>query len=97
MLTRSPRSNLKMKLDDVNMILSTSLKEVLSSHIKDRIEDELVCNSCLENQVNQLGHECITLNHESRHSLHGDLAILSIDNKLLEKTLLIKMYKCLIM
>lgn len=82
---RSPRSNLEMEQRDVEMVLSTSLTEILSTHLKDRIGDVLVCHGCRENQANQLGHECITLNHESRHRLYGDLALFSLDIELLAK------------
>ncbi|GBM99544.1 hypothetical protein AVEN_250612-1 [Araneus ventricosus] len=74
-----------MELSDVEMVLSMSLTELLAGNIKSRIDDVLVCKGCLENQANQLGHECVTMNFESRHSLYGDLAILSIDIELLVK------------
>ncbi|GBM58812.1 hypothetical protein AVEN_179354-1 [Araneus ventricosus] len=77
--SRSPRINLQMELSDVEMVLSMSLTELLADNIKSRIEDVTVCNGCIENQANQLGHECVTMNFESRHSFHGDMAILSMD------------------
>ncbi|GBM89582.1 hypothetical protein AVEN_258650-1 [Araneus ventricosus] len=87
MLTPSPHSNLEMKLYDVIMILSTSLKEMktISSHFKDRIEDVLVCKGCLGNKANLLGHECVTINYETRHRLYEDLALFSIGIELLVK------------
>ncbi|GBN72063.1 hypothetical protein AVEN_19973-1 [Araneus ventricosus] len=83
--SRSPRTNLQMELSNVEMVLSTSVTEILADNIKSRIDDVLVCNGCLQNQANQLGHECVTMNFESRHSLYGDLAILSVDIELLVK------------
>ncbi|GBN63566.1 hypothetical protein AVEN_244808-1 [Araneus ventricosus] len=83
--SRSPRTNLQMELSDVEIVLSTSLTEILADNIKSRIDDVLVCNACLENQANQLGHECVTMNSESILSLYGDSAILSIDIELLVK------------
>ncbi|GBM17925.1 hypothetical protein AVEN_111078-1 [Araneus ventricosus] len=83
--SRSPRTNLQMELSDVEMVLSMSLTELLADNIKSRIDNVLVCKGCLENQANKLGHECVTMNFESRHSLYGDLAILSIDIELLVK------------
>ncbi|GBM89635.1 hypothetical protein AVEN_190287-1 [Araneus ventricosus] len=77
--SRSPRINLEMELSDVEMVLSVSLTELLADNIKSRIEEMMVCNGCIENQANQLGHECVTMNLESRHSVYGDLAILSMD------------------
>ncbi|GBM79808.1 hypothetical protein AVEN_268111-1 [Araneus ventricosus] len=77
--SRSPRTNLQMELSDVEMVLSMSLTELLANNIKRRIEEMMVCNGCIENQANQLGHECVTMNFECRHSLYGDLAILSMD------------------
>ncbi|GBM25477.1 hypothetical protein AVEN_239027-1 [Araneus ventricosus] len=85
MSSRSPRTNLQMELSDVEMVLSMSLAELLADNIKSRIEEMMVCNGCIENQANQLGHESMTMNFESRHSLCGDLAILSIDIELLVK------------
>ncbi|GBN52724.1 hypothetical protein AVEN_109113-1 [Araneus ventricosus] len=82
---RSPRSNLEMEQSDMEMVLSTSLTEKLSTHLKDKIEDVLVCQRCIENQANRLGHECFTLNNESRRSLYGDLALFSLDIELLSK------------
>ncbi|GBM18242.1 hypothetical protein AVEN_143794-1 [Araneus ventricosus] len=83
--SRSPRTNLQMELSHVEMVLSMSLTELLADNIKSRIEEMMVCNGCIENQANHLGHECMTMNFESRHSLYGDLAILSIDIELLVK------------
>ncbi|GBO08062.1 hypothetical protein AVEN_77186-1 [Araneus ventricosus] len=71
--SRSPRTNLQMDLSDVETVLSTSLTEILADNIKSRIDDVLVCNGCLENQANQLGHECVTMDFESRHCLYGDV------------------------
>ncbi|GBN32128.1 hypothetical protein AVEN_269203-1 [Araneus ventricosus] len=67
--SRSPRINLQMELSDVEMVLSMSLTELLADNIKSRIEDVMFCNGCIENQANQLGHECVTMNFESRQSL----------------------------
>ncbi|GBN19077.1 hypothetical protein AVEN_107272-1 [Araneus ventricosus] len=83
--SRSPRTNLQMELSGVEMVLLMPLREILADNIKSRIDDELVCKGCLENQANQLGHECVTMNFESKHSLYGDLAILSIYIELLVK------------
>ncbi|GBN19248.1 hypothetical protein AVEN_65986-1 [Araneus ventricosus] len=83
--SRSPRTNLQMELSGVEMVLLMPLTKILADNIKSRIDDELVCKGCLENQANQLGHECVTMNFESKHSLYGDLAILSIDIELLVK------------
>ncbi|GBN52808.1 hypothetical protein AVEN_221775-1 [Araneus ventricosus] len=68
-----------MELSDVEMVLSMSLRELLEDNIKSRIEEMTVCNGCIENQANHLAHECMTMNFESRHSLYGVLAILSMD------------------
>ncbi|GBM96641.1 hypothetical protein AVEN_161781-1, partial [Araneus ventricosus] len=81
----SPRTNLQMEINDVEMVLSTSLTEILADNIKSRIDDVFVCNGCLQNQANQIGHECVTMNFESRHDFYGDLAILSVDIELLVK------------
>ncbi|GBM77152.1 hypothetical protein AVEN_209096-1 [Araneus ventricosus] len=83
--SRSPRTNLQMELSDVEMVLSMSLTELLADNIKSRIEEVMVRNGCIEKQANHLGHECMTMNFESRHSLYGDLAILSLDIELLVK------------
>ncbi|GBL81306.1 hypothetical protein AVEN_143622-1 [Araneus ventricosus] len=74
-----------MELSDVEMELSMSLTELLASNIESRIVDVLVSNGCIENQANQLAHECMTMNFESRHSLYEDLAILSKDIELVAR------------
>ncbi|GBL88055.1 hypothetical protein AVEN_133712-1 [Araneus ventricosus] len=89
--SRSKRTNLQMNLSDIEMVLSTSLTEILADNIRSRIDDVLVYKGCLENQANQLGHDCVTMNFESRHCLYGDLAILSIDIELLVKEFVDKM------
>ncbi|GBO08204.1 hypothetical protein AVEN_257915-1 [Araneus ventricosus] len=84
--SRSPRINLqKMELSDVEMVLSMSLTELLASNIESQIVHVLVCNGYIENEANQLAHECVTMNFESRHSLYGDLAILSMDIELVAR------------
>ncbi|KAF8794331.1 hypothetical protein HNY73_002322 [Argiope bruennichi] len=83
--SRSPRSNLKMEQSDACMVLSTSLTEILSEHLKARLDDVMVCDGCLENQPNQLGHDCITMNHDRRYSNYGDLALSSMDIELIAK------------
>ena len=84
-LARSPCSNLDMGVKDINMILTTSLTEILSMLLMDRIENLLVCQGCIENQANQLSHECVTMSYETRCKLYGDLALFSIDIGLLVK------------
>ncbi|GBM48742.1 hypothetical protein AVEN_193438-1 [Araneus ventricosus] len=93
--SRSPRTNLQMELSDVEMLLSMSLTEILADNIKSRIDDVLVCNGWLENQANQLGHECVTMNFESRHNEHFNVHWPSYQwtLNLMRKILLKEIYK----
>ncbi|KAF8794219.1 hypothetical protein HNY73_002220 [Argiope bruennichi] len=51
----------------------------------DRLEEAIVCDACLENQRNQLGHDCITMNHDRKCGNYGDLALSSMDIEIIAK------------
>ncbi|GFX40085.1 PC4 domain-containing protein [Trichonephila clavipes] len=68
---------------DAEMVLTTSMVELLCNHIEENISSLFVCFGCLEGYENQLGHECMTYSNRQRISEYGDLAILNMDwNKL---------------
>ncbi|GFX57675.1 PC4 domain-containing protein [Trichonephila clavipes] len=68
---------------DAEMVLTTSMVELLCNHIEENISSLFVCFGCLEGYENQLGHECMIYSNGQRISEYGDLAILNMDwNKL---------------
>ncbi|GFU79792.1 PC4 domain-containing protein [Trichonephila clavipes] len=68
---------------DAEIVLTTSMLELLRNHIQENISSLFICYECLEGYANQLGHECMTYSNEQRISEYGDLAILNMDwNKL---------------
>lgn len=68
---------------DAEMVLTTSLIELLKQHLQMKIDELFVCSGCDANYENQLGHECITFNYNQRLSRCGNLAFFSIDLELL--------------
>ncbi|GFX73829.1 PC4 domain-containing protein [Trichonephila clavipes] len=64
---------------DAEMVLTTSMVELLCNHIEENISSLFVCFGCLEGYENQLGHECMTYSNGQRISEYGDLAILNMD------------------
>ena len=70
---------------DAEMVLTTSMVELLKSHLESRIGDVFECTGCDLNHENQLGHDCVTMNHDRRLHRYGDIAILSMDLELLAR------------
>lgn len=64
---------------DVEIILTTSMIELLKECLKSNILKIFKCNGCQMDLGNQLGHECITYNNELRASLYSDRALLHTD------------------
>ncbi|GFR26220.1 uncharacterized protein TNCT_612361 [Trichonephila clavata] len=64
---------------DAEIVLTTSMVELLCNHIQENISSLFICYGCLEGYENQLGHECMTYSNEQRISNYGDLAILNMD------------------
>ncbi|GFT80473.1 PC4 domain-containing protein [Nephila pilipes] len=64
---------------DAEIILTTSMVELLSYHIQENISALFECYGCLEGYENQLGHECMTYTNEQRIFEYGDLAMLNMD------------------
>ncbi|GFV86339.1 PC4 domain-containing protein [Trichonephila clavipes] len=64
---------------DAEMVLTTSMVELLCNHIEENISSLFICFGCLEGYENQLGHECMTYSNGQRISEYGDLAILNMD------------------
>ncbi|GFQ67277.1 PC4 domain-containing protein [Trichonephila clavata] len=64
---------------DAEIVLTTSMVELLCNHIQENISSLFICYGCLEGYENQLGHECMTYSNEQRIFNYGDLAILNMD------------------
>lgn len=76
---RTPSSVVQESNEDAEIILTTSMSELLSDNLKSNIEDIFMCNGCEMSLGNQLGHECVTQNNEIRARIYGDRAFLKID------------------
>ncbi|GFT51617.1 PC4 domain-containing protein [Trichonephila clavipes] len=61
---------------DAEMVLTTSMVELLCNHIEENISSLF---GCLEGYENKLGHEFMTYSNGQRISEYGDLAILNMD------------------
>ncbi|GFT57580.1 PC4 domain-containing protein [Trichonephila clavipes] len=64
---------------DAEIVLTTSMVELLCNHIQENISSLFICYGYLDRNENQLGHECMTYSNEQRISKYGDLAILNMD------------------
>ncbi|GFY49328.1 hypothetical protein TNIN_186761 [Trichonephila inaurata madagascariensis] len=64
---------------DAEIVLTTSMVELLCNHINENISSLFICFGCLEGYENQLDHECMTYSNEQRISEYGDLATLNMD------------------
>ncbi|GBM63964.1 hypothetical protein AVEN_85659-1, partial [Araneus ventricosus] len=64
---------------DAEMVLTTSLVEVLKSYIEDGIQKIFDCDGCNRNLGNQLGHDCIYMSFNLRIKRYGELSICNID------------------
>ncbi|GFY70624.1 hypothetical protein TNIN_426621 [Trichonephila inaurata madagascariensis] len=45
---------------DAEIVLTTSMVELLCNHIQENVSSLFVCYGCLEGYKNQLGYECMT-------------------------------------
>lgn len=76
---RFPSSVVQENSEDTEILLATSMSELLSDYLKSNIQDIFMCNGCDMNLGNQLGHECVTQSNEIRAQVYGDRALLRID------------------
>ncbi|GFQ82422.1 PC4 domain-containing protein [Trichonephila clavata] len=66
-------------ISEVESILTTSLIELFCEYLGSSITDVFECFGCTQEYENQLGHECITMDHETRLQLYGDLALFAMN------------------
>lgn len=64
---------------DVDMVLTTSLLELLKIHLQKQISELFECSGCRDGCENQLGHDCINLSYAHRLRRYGNLALFSIN------------------
>ncbi|GFY50389.1 PC4 domain-containing protein [Trichonephila inaurata madagascariensis] len=64
---------------DAEIVLTTSMVELLCNHIQENIPSLFIYYGYLEEYENQLGQECMTYSNEQRVPEYGDLAILNMD------------------
>lgn len=80
----SPSANpSEMGNDDAEMVLTTSMVELLKCHLEASINNVFECIGCEENFGNQLGHDCMTMNRDRKLRRYGNVAIFSMDLELL--------------
>lgn len=65
-------------ISEVESVLTTSLIELFCEYLGD-IADVFECFGCTQEYANQLGHECITMDYETRLKLYGDLAFFTMN------------------
>ncbi|GFY59424.1 PC4 domain-containing protein [Trichonephila inaurata madagascariensis] len=59
--------------------ITTSLIELFYEYLGSSITDVFECFGCIQGYANQLGHECITMDSETRLQLFGDLAFFAMN------------------
>ena len=64
---------------DVEILLITSMSELLCDYLKTNIEEIFVCHGCATEEGNQLAHECVTQNNEIRARIYANRALLKTD------------------
>ena len=61
---------------DTDILLSTSMCELLRDYLSSNIEEIFMCNGCNSDERNQLAHECVTQNIDMRARIYGNRALL---------------------
>ncbi|GFS64917.1 PC4 domain-containing protein [Trichonephila inaurata madagascariensis] len=90
-----PSAVVNTDASEVELVLTTSLIELLCDYLGNSIADVFECYGCAQQYGNELGHECITLDYETRIRLYGDLALFTIDfEQLLSRILSSEIFKC---
>ncbi|GFV08214.1 PC4 domain-containing protein [Trichonephila clavipes] len=74
-----PSAVVNTDASEVELVLTTSLIELLCDYLGNSIADVFECYGCVQQYGNQLGHECITMDYETRIRLYGGLALFTID------------------
>ncbi|GFR32220.1 PC4 domain-containing protein [Trichonephila clavata] len=75
----TPNVVVNTDISEVESILTTSLIELFYEYLGSSITDVFECFGCSQEYANQLGHECITMDHETRLQLYGDLAFFAMN------------------
>ncbi|GFW65704.1 PC4 domain-containing protein [Trichonephila clavipes] len=74
-----PSAVVNTDASEVELVLTTSLIELLCDYLGNSIADVFECYECVQQYGNQLGHECITIDYETRIRLYGGLTLFTID------------------
>lgn len=77
--SRTPSTPEPGNNEEEEMILTTSMTELLKDYLQRSIGELFKCNGCENGWENQLGHECVTEGNNFRAQIYGDLAFLRID------------------
>ena len=76
---RIPSSFVLEDSTDSDILLSTSMCELLRDYLSSNIEEIFICNGCNSDEGNQLAHECVTQNNDMRARIYGNRALLKTD------------------
>ncbi|GFX78918.1 PC4 domain-containing protein [Trichonephila clavipes] len=66
----TPSGVVNADASEVELMLTTSLIELLCDYLGNSITDVFECYGCAQQYGNQLGHECITMDYETRSCFH---------------------------
>ncbi|GFT32238.1 PC4 domain-containing protein [Trichonephila clavipes] len=75
----TPNVVVNTDISEVESVLTTSLIELFYEYLGSSITDVFECFGCTQGYANQLGHECITMDRETRLQLFGDLAFFAMN------------------
>ncbi|GFX42652.1 PC4 domain-containing protein [Trichonephila clavipes] len=75
----TPSGVVNTDASEVELMSTTSLIELLCDYLGNSITDVFECYGCAQQYGNQLGHECITMDYETRIRLYVDLTVFTID------------------
>ncbi|GFR24762.1 PC4 domain-containing protein [Trichonephila clavata] len=75
----TPNVVVNTDISEVESILTTSLIELFCEYLGSSITDVFECFGCTQEYANPLGHECITMDRETRLQLFGDLAFFAMN------------------
>ncbi|GFQ75053.1 PC4 domain-containing protein [Trichonephila clavata] len=75
----TPNVVVNTDISEVESVLTTSLIELFYEYLGSSITDVFECFGCAQEYANQLGHECVTMDHKTRLQLYGDLAFFAMN------------------
>ncbi|GBL60037.1 hypothetical protein AVEN_40776-1 [Araneus ventricosus] len=77
---QTPKALFTDECSDIEIVLITSLLELLRDYLEENIQLVQKCHGCETFQGNPLAHECVAYNYE-RLNYYGDLAIFNMNSR----------------